>query len=269
LKIGRITAAGVAVLLLGAISAPAQEGAFGWVRGDWYLTVGASGFVAPKFEGSSDRLLSVVPMISLGKVGPEARFVSRNDNISLSLYDTGSVRAGLTGKLIWGRDSGTAGELNGLDPVKFGGEAGVFAEVYPTNWLRVRGEVRKGFRSHDGVVADLSADAFVDVTDRIRVSAGPRLSLASGGYFDSYYGVNSDEAAKSGLSKYDPGGGVKSVGVGGAVTWKTTDQITTSVFGEYSRLQGPAADSSLVKQRGSVDQLLLGVSATYKFDFQL
>lgn len=271
MKIGQTTATGVAVLMLATTVASAQEsgGLFDWVHGDWYLTVGAAGFVAPKFEGSDDRIFSAVPMISLGKVGPEARFVSRNDNISLSLYDGGSVRAGLTGKFILGRDGDDADELKGLDEVKLGGEAGAFAEVYPTDWLRVRGEVRHGIRSHDGVVADLAADAFVDVTDRVRVSGGPRLSVASEGYFDSYYGVDSDEAVKSGYSQYNPGGGVKSVGLGGAVTWKTTDQLTTSLFGEYSRLQGPAADSSLVKEGGSANQFLLGVSATYRFDFKL
>lgn len=271
MKLYRSAVTGVSVLMLGATAANAQEGGglFNWIHGDWYLTVGAAGMVAPKFEGSEDRIFSAVPMISLGKVGPEARFVSRNDNISLSLYDGGAVRAGLTGKFILGRDGDDADELKGLSEVKLGGEAGVFAEVYPTDWLRVRGEVRHGIRSHDGVVADLAADAFVDVTERVRVSGGPRLSVASGGYFDSYYGVNADESADTGLSEYDPGGGIKSVGLGGAVTWKTTDQLTTSLFGEYSRLQGPAADSSLVKEKGSANQLMLGVSATYRFDFKL
>ena len=81
-------------------------------------------------------------------------------------------------------------------------------------------------------------------------------------------GVSAQSAA-SGLSVYDPGGGLRAVGVGGAVTWKTTDRITTSLFGEYAQLQGPAAASSLVKERGSPNQFLLGVSGTYRFDFSL
>lgn len=245
------------------------EGMFDWVRGDWYLTVGGSGIAAPEFEGSRDWSFKISPIISVGKVGPEARFVSRNDNISFSLYDSGNVRAGLTGKFIWGRDSSDHIETRGLSDVELGGEAGVFAEIYPTDFMRLRGEVRRGIRSHDGVVADLSVDAFADVTETIRVSAGPRASFATGGYFDAYYGVNAAEAAASGLTPYNPGAGLKSFGVGGAVTWKTTDKLTTSVFGEYSRLQGPAADSSLVRERGSRDQLSIGASATYRFDFSL
>lgn len=258
-----------ATALFAQAGAARADGMFDWVHGDWYLTVGASGIAAPDFEGARGRTFKLSPIVSMGKVGPEARFVSRNDNISFSLYDNAAVRAGVTGKFIWGRDSSDHADTSGMRDVKLGGEAGVFAEVYPTDWMRMRAEVRHGIRSHDGVVADVAADAFVDVTDTIRVSAGPRASFASKGYMDAWYGVNAAEAAASGLAPYNPGGGLKSIGVGGAITWKTTDRLTTSAFAEYSRLQGAAADSSLVRQRGSRDQLMLGVSATYKFDFKL
>jgi outer membrane scaffolding protein for murein synthesis (MipA/OmpV family) len=148
-------------------------------------------------------------------------------------------------------------------------EAGGFAEYYPTDWLRLRGEVRLGVHAYHGVVADLFADAFTDLTPTLRLSGGPRLSLASAGYFEAYYGVDAQESAASGLAVYSPGGGLKSAGFGGALTWQATDKITTSLFGEYSRLLGPAADSSLVKERGSANQFLFGVSATYRLDFTL
>jgi len=52
---------------------------------------------------------------------------------------------GLVGKILTGRDSDTSGDLKGLKRVKWGGEAGGFAELYPTDWLRLRGELRKVF----------------------------------------------------------------------------------------------------------------------------
>ena len=261
-------AAASALLLMAPVAAEAGEGAANWLSGDWYLTVGVTGLVAPNFEGGRKYLLSAQPIISLGKAGGEARFSSRNDNISLGLYDNGTVRAGVTGKFLFGRDN-DADELKGLDPVKWGGELGAFAEFYPMDWLRVRGEVRHGIRAHNGVVADFAADAFYDVTQQIRLSGGPRLSLASADYFDAYYGVDAAEAARSGLGEYHPGSGVRSVGVGGAITWKVTDPVTASLFGEYTRLTGPAADSTLVKGRGSADQFMVGVSTAYRFDFSM
>ncbi len=266
----RILAAGVTAALLASVPGNAIAGSlFDWVHGDWKLVVGATGMVAPDFDGAKDLMFSVSPIISLGKAGPEARFTSRNDDISFSLYDNGRVRAGINGKIIAQRDSADYWQLQGLDPVRWGGELGGFAEVYPTDWLRVRGELRHGIRSHHGVVADVAVDAFMDVTDSVRVSAGPRISWASADYFDAYYGVDATEAAISGLPQYDPGSGLKSVGFGGAYDWKVTDKVTTSVFSEYSRLTGPAADSSLVKERGSPNQFTFGVSATYRFDFTM
>lgn len=262
---------GAAALLVGSLaSAQADEnGFFDWVHGDWYLTVGAAGFAAPEFEGASDMVFRATPMISLGKVGPEARFTSRNDNISFSFMDTGAFRAGPVGKIVFPRDADDADGLQGMDDVKWGLELGAFAEFYPTDWLRVRGELRQGVRAHEGIAGDIAVDAFKDVTETIRVSGGPRLSFASADYFDTYYGVDAEESAASGLAEYDPGGGLKSAGVGGAITWKATDRVTASLFGEYARLLGPAADSSLVKQRGSDNQFMVGMSTTYRFDFKV
>ena len=183
------------------------------------------------------------------------------------MIDDGGIRAGLTGKFLFTRDS--KDELKGLDPVRWGGEAGGFFEFYPLDWLRMRAELRHGIRAHNGFVGDIAADAFYDVTPQVRISGGPRVSFASANYFDAYYGVDAKEAAASGLSEYHPGGGLKSVGLGGAITWKVTDPMTASLFGEYSRLMGPAADSSLVRERGNRDQFMFGVSTTYRFDFTM
>jgi outer membrane protein len=260
-----------ALLALTALPAHAQvqETVQGWIKGDWALTLGASGSLAPRYEGASGSLAFFgQPIISLSKVGRIAPFVSRNDNISLALIDTDTFRMGPNAKLLFSR-SDSDRDLRGLGTVPWGAELGVFADYYPTGWLRLRGELRHGIAAHGGVVGNLSADAFHDITPTLRISAGPRLSLGTSGYFKPYFGVNTLQSAASGLAVYKPGGGVKSVGLGGALTWKTTDKLTTSLFAEYSRLQGPAANSSLVRQRGSENQYLIGVSATYRFDFRL
>lgn len=254
------------VLFLSATSAFAGDA---WWSGDWYVKLGGAGFVAPRYEGDNSYILQGTPMISIGKGTESTRFVSRNDNPSFAFLDNGMYRAGIVGKLIMPRDEDTSDDLKGLKAVKFGVEAGVFAEVYPTDWSRIRAEIRRGIRSHNGVVVDVSADAFTDITPTVRLSAGPRLSFATSGYMDTYYGVTAKESAKSGLKQYNPDGGLQSAGLGTAINWAATDKIDTSVFAEYSRLLGPVADSSLVNQRGSKNQFLLGLSATYRFGFTI
>lgn len=245
-----------------------QEKAHFW-SGNWSLTLGGSAYSAPSYEGDSKNELKFAPIFSIGRTGSEARFSSRNDNPSFGLISSGPFNAGIVGKIIWKRDDGTSDDLKGMKPVKLGGEAGLFAELYPVDWMRARVEVRHGIRSHQGVVADIAVDAFHDVTPTVRVSAGPRMFVASKDYYEAFYGVDENHALLSGLKPYNPKGGIGSVGAGGAVTWKTTDKITTSLFAEYDRLTGPAADSSLVKQRGSKNQFTVGVSGSYRFDFTL
>lgn len=254
--------------LLAAGAVAAEEGRYPW-SGDWYLKIGATGFLGPEYEGSSKRMLQAAPLVSLGKAGSAVRFSSRNDNMSYALLDQGHFRAGAVGKLIFERDEDDSSDLDGLDRPKFGGEVGGFAEVYPTDWMRLRAEIRQGIRSHHGVVADVAADAFADLGDTVRISAGPRLTAASSDYFDAYYGVNAAESVASGLGTYDPGGGIHSAGLGAEINWMATEKLETGVYAEYRRLMGAAAGSSLVRERGSRDQFLVGVTATYRFDFTL
>lgn len=256
-------------LFLSSAGLASAQGGGSWWSGDWYVSIGAAGFVAPDFEGSSHSKLQFSPLISVGRQGPGPRFSSRNDNPSFALIENDAFRAGIVGKLITKRDDDTSGALVGLATVPWGLEVGGFAEVYPTDWLRARAEVRQGIRSHDGIVADVAVDAFTDLTPELRLSAGPRATVASQGYYDAYYGVSAKQSAASGLSQYDPGDGIQSVGAGAALTWQATENISTSSFVEYRHLTGPAGDSSLVRERGSRNQLLIGVSATYKFNFSL
>lgn len=261
------------LLLFGAVlastgSATAGDGQHPW-SGDWYLKLGASGFLTREYAGSSTRILQASPLVSLGKTGSTTRFSSRNDNMSYGFLDGGAYRVGVVGKFIIRRDDNDSDDLKGLAPIKFGGEVGGFAEVYPSDWLRLRAEIRQGIRSHHGVVTEIAADGFTDLTPKLRLSGGPRMTAATRDYFDAYYGVDKSEAAASGLGEYKPHGGLNTVGVGGALTWQVTDKIETSAFVEYQRLLGSAASSSLVRERGSPNQIVVGVAASYRFGFSL
>ncbi|AQT46629.1 MULTISPECIES: MipA/OmpV family protein [Bartonella] len=237
--------------------------------GNWSLTLGASVYEAPKFEGDDTYDIAVDPIFSIGKTGSDSRFSSRNDNMSFALLEKSFIRLGVVGKVLKDRDSDTSGDLKGLSRVKWGGEVGGFAEIYPLDWLRARAELRKGIRSHDAVTSDIAVDAYKNLTPSVQVSGGPRAFYATKDYFKTYYGVDHEESLRSGLKEFHPDSGWGAFGAGGAITWKATDKITTSVFSEYKRLTGDAGDSSLVSQRGDKNQFTMGISASYRFDFTL
>ena len=114
-----LTVASLVLLSAAAHAADMQEsaGEGGLLSGGWSLTLGASGYFAPEYEGDDKMVFMAVPLVSLGRTDTITKFSSRNDNISLGLIDNGTFRAGIAGKILFGRDEDDSDDLIGLDPV--------------------------------------------------------------------------------------------------------------------------------------------------------
>ncbi len=237
--------------------------------GLWTVKIGIGGELKPDFEGANRYLLSPVPIISIERAGSNARFDSPRDNPSLALIDFGGFRAGLVGKYTSARTATRYSELTGLGDVKAAMELGVFAEYFPVDWFRARAELRRGFGGHDGIVADLSADAILPLSDRWTWSGGPRFSFADTGATAPYFGITAAQALTSGLPAFDAKGGAHSVGAGTQLKYQITPQWETHGYVEYDRLLGDAAASPLVTQRGSPNQAKVGVGVSYSFDVRV
>jgi MipA family protein len=107
-----------------------------------------------------------------------------------------------------------------------------------------------------GVIQALSSDltAVVDVT----------ASYMSNDYADDVFGITTAGAAASGLAAYDPGAGLRDVGVGVVLDYKLSDSLSVFALGRYTHLMEDAKESPIVKDRGSSDQFLGGLGLTYK-----
>ena len=68
------------------------------------------------------------------------------------------------------------------------------------------------------------------------------------------------------LPAYAASGGLYSYGAGTQMLYRFNPQWEARTFVEYERLTGSAADSPLVTQRGSANQLTYGLGASYSFD---
>jgi outer membrane protein len=147
-------------------------------------------------------------------------------------------------------------------------ELGAFAEYWWVPWLRTRAEVRQGFNGHHGIVSDITADAVVPVGPQLTLSGGPRVELATTAATSPYFSIDVLEAAASGLPIFAAKGGVRSAGAGAQARYLWTPEWGTHAFVEYDRLLGDAANSPLVVQRGSANQLTLGAGATYSFNIK-
>ncbi len=232
----------------------------------WNVSLGLGVGVGPAFLGSKRGAVSFRPIISIGR-GLGSRWLSvADDNIGIGLIEGDNWRAGVAGKLLWERRASDHSELRGLGNVRFGGEIGGFAEFYPLPWLRARGEIRQGLFAHDALMGDIKLDAFARLGERWIVSAGPRMSFAGRDFTQTYLGVTAQQSVQSGLPAFKAGHGLLSYGAAAQVTYQWTPRLETSAFVQATRLAGDAADSPLVKQKGSANQFSLGSSLRWTFD---
>jgi outer membrane scaffolding protein for murein synthesis (MipA/OmpV family) len=231
----------------------------------WIVTVTGNAKVGPSYPGADDLSFIAFPSFSLRRPGEPKRFTTPDDGLSIPLYDTPSLRAGLTGRFRGGRYLESDRRLFGFEDVRWAVEPGVFLEFWPVQSLRLRGEIRHGINGHDGIVADLAGD-YVSRFDRFTWSIGPRLSLGDEEFTQTYFGIRPFEAAINGLVlPYSPSGGVTSAGVSTALTYDWSEQWSTTVSASYSHLVGDAADSPIVKRFGSEHQFSFGASLSYSF----
>ena len=237
--------------------------------GNWTVMVGIGGEYTPDFVGSKNGKLMPIPIFSIRRAGSVDQFRGPRDSASIALFDVGNFRAGPAFKYVGSRRSDKYAELTGLGDVKAAYELGGFVEYFPVDWLRLRSELRQGMGGNTGTVADVSADVIVPLIQRLTISAGPRFTWKSTKATAPYFGVDAVQSVASGLPMYDAKGGAHSVGFGGQISYRINPHWEVHAYVEYEKLLGDAADSPLVKLRGSSNQTTIGLGASYSFDFRI
>ena len=242
---------------------------------DWIVTIGLEGRIIPAFPGAADSKLgwSALPLFSIRKEGTPPDFFGPRDSFSFSVINNPVFQFGPALQLINQRKASDYAETNGLADVDYAAQVGAFANFWPLPWLRLRGEARQGIGGETGVTGDVFLDAVVPL-GQWTLSAGPRMTLQTAAATSPYFSITAAQAIAANalqptlapLSAYHAGGGLYSYGAGTQLQYAFNETWTAHAFVEYQRLTGPAADSPLVTQRGSPNQFIYGLGATYSFN---
>lgn len=251
---------------------------------DWQITVGIAPVYAPAWQGSRDMALSIFPDLRINY--RDSVFFSVPDGLGWNVINQDGWKIGPLFKFRFGRNennggspfliSGGSDALRGMGDVGFAGEPGAFAQYsFAGNKARVRAEVRQGFGGHEGTVADTS----LGWSDRIGepltsgfwiYSASVRATFASSDYTNTYFGVNAQQAAATGLGQFRTGSGLVSSGVNASLTkpfGKYGQFGALTLFTGYDRLGNVVNDSTLMQERGKRDQFSVGLAYGLKFGF--
>jgi len=148
-------------------------------------------------------------------------------------------------------------------------KTGVLTSAYDTLSVTVAGSYDLGNVHHSFVVSP-SVDYTMPLSHAVMIDVSLSADVVGGRYARYYFGVGPNSSALTGLPRYRPGGGLKSVslGLGGAVALNGDLDRRGILIGavvNYERLVGPFAASPLVATRGSADQATVAVGAGYRF----
>ncbi|AKO98372.1 Outer membrane protein V [Marinovum algicola DG 898] len=208
---------------------------------------------APEYEGSEEyssrpAFQGSLHSLSLG-------------SLSLGGGDTTGFTIAPSFGYIGEREASDYARFRGMDDVDWTLEVGLKAK-YSWDNAEVSAAVRKGFNGHEGVVADLAADAILRPDARTTIRVGPRMSLANEEYADTYFSVPN---SAPNLATYSAEGGLKSVGAEISARRELTDIWSIEGTLGYDRLMNDFQDSPVTE---SEDQYKASVTLIRQFDWR-
>jgi outer membrane scaffolding protein for murein synthesis (MipA/OmpV family) len=235
-------------------------------RPDFTFDIGAGGVWRPAFEGAGEYQLDPVPAFDIRY--KDWIFLSSRRGLGLDLVQDREQawRAGPIVTYRLPRYDGASSALSGLGDVDGTVEAGGYVEYTPSP-LGGRLEARQGFGGHHGVLIDMGVSYRELLTDEVMVNLGPGATWASDDYMETYFGISSAQSARSAYPAFDADAGFKDVSFGAALTYSPLPFLALTGFASYERLLGDAAESPLVRDGGSPNQVMVGVTLTLRFGF--
>lgn len=250
-------------LIAAAALCPAWGAAFAQDGEDLRVRVGIGAQLRPEFVGADDTAIAPLWDLDIARGSKEFAFEAPDYSFGIPVVSSGGFSFGPAANIASKRKESDVGAPVGKVSTTF--EAGAFATYELTKSIHLRAEVLKGLGGHKGVVGTIGADQVWRDGDRYVISIGPRVLLSNARYQRAYFWVTPAAALASGLPAYDPGGGVYAVALASGMSYQFNNRFGTFGFARYERLVGDAADSPIVRELGSRNQLSGGVGLSYTF----
>ena len=242
-----------------AVQAGAQETA-------WRVSVGGGLISAPKFPGADSQTILALPFVaaSYGRFffGADPGAASLG-GVGVNLYRDSHWRlaAALSAGLARRKESDDP-RLQGLGDVNRTVSAGVGAG-YTQDWFTLRTSVLTDIlnRGH-GTLARVDTLGRYRSDEQLTLFAGPGLTWADSRYTQTFFGVDANQSAASGLPQFDTHAGLNSVRFSLGAGYRFDRHWGAGAFGSISRLRGDAVSSPITEDKS---QYFVGAVVSYRF----
>lgn len=235
-------------------AAPARAAA-----SDWQISLGVGGLVRPEYPGAKSYEVTPVPAIDI----TYRNTVFLNSRNGLGAYAINNDRYTLGGSVFFsgGRDQDDSDRLRGLGNIDAAAQGRIFGRV-AIGPVDLGATVAKDFGGSDGITADVTLSSNFKIGERLKLTPGGFVTYGNDDYMQTWFGVSSDQSARSRLARYDADAGIKSVGAFVRGSYQLTDHwsLASSIRLEY--LTGDAADSPIVERRA---QPSFALTISYRF----
>ena len=222
----------------------------------WAISIGVAAGVAPDYEGSNDYGFGFGPNISASW---RDTIFYKGKSLGANLIRKENFKAGVILAKASGRNEDDNDKLEGLGDVDGGIEAGGFISYKNKPW-RFKAEARQEVDSgHEGALVELSVGTELPFTKPL-VFVELGTTWASDDYMESFFGIDTQQSANSGLDRHNADAGFKDVNLSISVGYPITNRWRLGATMEYKRLLGDAADSPIVDDK---NQFVAGIGFSY------
>lgn len=236
-------------------------------RDHYYVALGP--VFVPDYEGSDDYELQPLPIARWIRRG--AYLELYGNTLTANVIPASPLQAGPV--LSWRRSRSDVEDprVDRMRDVSGALEAGGFIglmlyDAESRRHLRLMAQLLQDVSgSHDSHSATLKLEGGTPFGDDWAVDVQMFADYGGGNFMDSYFSVDADNAARSGLSRHDADAGFADAGLRVMVSHQFTDHWGIGVIGGYKRMLGDAGDSPVVADVGSRNQFLGALVGTWRY----
>jgi len=255
---------------LAALPGKAAEGGIALAPGALPNYVGFGIGVANDYLGSDDLAPGGLPMARLSW---ENRYVAVEGNyLAANIINHPVLRFGPAGLYRFGRDEVDDDAVERLPSIDDTIELGGFAGVEFVDEEDQRKRIYLSFDylhdvagSHGGYVLSASARLWYPLARATELGVAVAASYGSEDYMSTFFSIAPSASARSGLATYDADDGLRDARLTIMLVQSLSRSWHVGAGILYSRLLSEAADSPVVDDRGSANQILGGVGFVYSW----
>ncbi|MFM0715437.1 MipA/OmpV family protein [Paraburkholderia strydomiana] len=250
-----------------ALAAPEVQAGPSGTPSPWRFSVGAGVVNMPKFPGASGTKWEGVPVVSASY---DRFFIGANPDaasfLSLGAYfyrdSNWRVGAAITYDFIEPRNESDDSRLHGLGDIKRTTHAELFG-VYTYQFVTARASVLTDIGGNDrGTVVTFDVLGKYEPMPGLTLSAGPGLTWASSDYNETYFGVNAEQSARSGLPGFSASSGLNQLRFSVGGVYRIGRHWNVGANAAFAWLRGDATDSPITEK---TSQISYGLFCTYLF----